>query len=98
MMQPPVRWLHFFNLKSSDLFLLFQELNYFSVLRLTRLERATCGFEVRRSIQLSYKRAGNWFPNEKVQRFCWTLGWKKGLEPSTTRSTIWRSAIELLPP
>ena len=57
-------------------------------MRLTRFDRATCGFEVRRSIQLSYARICS-----EEQR-----GWKKGFEPSTTRSTIWRSTTELLPP
>ena len=38
------------------------------------------------------------FPLMKKSSMVLDLGWKKGLEPSTTRSTIWRSAIELLPP
>ena len=73
-------------------------------MRPTRLERATYGFEVRCSIQLSYKRifrhaknaaysaAFFIFPHERKK------GWVMGFEPTTTRSTIWRSTTELHPP
>ena len=56
---------------------------YRKSLRPTRLERATYGFEVRCSIQLSYERI---------------LGCLVGFEPTTTRSTIWRSTPELQAP
>ena len=51
--------------------------------RPARLERATYGFEVRCSIQLSYGRA---------------LGWMMGLEPTTPGTTIRCSTVELHPP
>ncbi len=28
----------------------------------------------------------------------WEMGWPTGLEPATTRTTIWSSTIELRPP
>ena len=44
----------------------------------------TCGFEVRRSIQAELRALEQ--------------GWMTGLEPATTRTTIWCSTIELHPP
>ena len=63
-------------------------------MRPTRIERATYGFEVRYSIQLSYERI--WFValGLRLER----IGCLMGLEPTTIRSTIWRSTTELQAP
>ncbi|SLM19678.1 conserved hypothetical protein [uncultured spirochete] len=52
------------------------------------LEPAAYGFEVRRSIQLSYERVQVFVPKPKSGV---GLGWVMGIEPTTTRSTVWHS-------
>lgn len=60
-------------------------------MRPTRLERATFGFEVHCSIQLSYERV--LLHGSTLESGCLV-----GFEPTTTRSTIWRSTPELQAP
>ena len=71
-------------------------------MRPTRFERATYGFEVRCSIQLSYRRMFFVKPftlsNERLAHAQTKIGCLMGFEPTTTRSTIWRSTTELQAP
>ena len=65
----------------------FMPLIHFLKLRSAGLEPVTLGSEVRCSIQLSYGRMQyNTNGKKGIKK-----GWKTGLEPATTRSTIWRS-------
>ena len=51
-----------------------------NMVRPARLERATCGFEVRRSIQLSY---GRWrYPT--IEPVCFQCSWQRRLESVPT--------------